>query len=53
MINRDTNVKCEVDSCVHNSEHNCNLHTLYITCTCNSMNCCDKKETICNNFSKK
>lgn len=52
-MNKDTIVKCDVDSCKHNESRNCNLDTLNISCTCDNNNCLHKKETICNNFSKK
>lgn len=52
-MNKDTKVKCNVDSCKYNKSYNCNLDVLNISCTCNNHDCSNKTETICNNFSKK
>lgn len=52
-MEKDTIVKCDVDSCKHNKSHNCNLHILNISCTCNNQECSQKQETICNNFARK
>ena len=52
-MNKNTKVKCDVDTCKHNHYQNCNLGTLNISCTCNNQDCSHKQETICNNFSKR
>lgn len=52
-MKNNTLVICDVDSCKHNKSHNCSLNTLNISCTCNRADCEQKKETICNNFTKK
>lgn len=51
-MNKDTVVKCDVESCKHNESHNCNLDILNIGCTCDNENCSKKQETICNDFIK-
>ena len=52
-MNNNTVVKCNVASCKHNKLHNCGLNTLNISCTCDSYDCEQKKDTICSNFARK
>lgn len=52
-MSKDTKVKCDVESCKHNSCNCCDLEVLDISCTCPGCDCISKKETICKSFSKK
>lgn len=53
QMNKDTKVKCDVESCKYNDCNCCNLEVLDISCTCNGCDCSDIEETICRSFSKK
>ena len=46
-------VKCDVESCLHNNEHICNLNILDISYISQNNQCNNKKETICNSFISK
>ncbi len=52
-MSKDTIVKCDVESCKHNSCNCCDLEKLNISCTCDGCDCNSKKETICSSFSRK
>ena len=52
-MKKETNVKCEVESCKHNHCNCCDLEVLDISCTCDGCDCQDEKETICRSFTKK
>ena len=50
-MSKNTKVKCDVESCKHNDCNSCNLEVLDISCSCDGINCHDKKETVCHSFS--
>lgn len=52
-MSKDTNVRCDVESCVHNCSNICDLEELKISCSCDGCDCQSKKETICSSFSKR
>lgn len=52
-MNKNTKVKCKVESCNHNNHNLCNLDVLDISCNCDGSTCHNKNETICHSFSLK
>lgn len=52
-MNQNTKVKCDVESCKHNSEKLCCLDVLAISCTCDGSHCSSKDKTICSSFIEK
>lgn len=52
-MSKETNVRCDVESCQHNQCNCCDLEDLNISCTCDGWDCQTEKETICSSFQKK
>ena len=52
-MKKETKVKCDVESCKHNDDKECELKELDISCTCDNDECEEKEETICKSFEKK
>lgn len=50
--NNNTNIKCNVDTCVHNNQDDkcCNLDSISVSCTCKNDACTCTEETVCQSF---
>lgn len=50
--NVKTNIKCDVNSCLHNNcdDNCCTLDEIKVSCDCNSDSATKKKETACESF---